>query len=81
MVGAHVVKHSEGQSARELHAKRPDLVEAPGLPDFGEWNLGRPRVFQPQLGEDVYVTFEDGCGFRDELLRFWDESAEAIAAA
>lgn len=78
---ANVVKHAEGQSARELHAKRPDLFKAPGLPDLGKWNLGRQRVYQPLLGEDVYVNIEDMRRFRDELIKFWDELGEAIAAA
>lgn len=78
---SNVVKHAEGQSSRALHAKRPALFKAPGLPDFGQWNLARPRVFQPLLGEDVYVSVEDVRRFRDALTKFWSEFSEAIAAA
>ncbi len=78
---ANVVKHADGPSARELHARRPDLFKAPGLPELGRWNLGKPSVYQPLLGEDVYVNIEDVRRFRDELIKFWDELGQAIAAA
>jgi hypothetical protein len=75
MFVAHTVKHAEGDSSIKLHRIRPDLFHPPGVAPAPHL----PRVYQPLLGEDVYVTVDDVRKYRDGLLRFWDELADATS--
>ena len=74
---ANTVKHAEGRSSQKLHAQRPDYFKRPGLPELGLWGV-RPRVFQPLVGEDLFVAIKDVREYRDALIRFWEELGEKM---
>lgn len=74
---ANAVKHAEGKSARELHDIRPDLFHHPQA--TGIAFSGVPaRVFQPLVGEDLYVSLEDVRGYCDSVVQFWKQLGEAM---
>jgi hypothetical protein len=79
---ANTVKHAEGDSARKLHQMRPDLFEhskVSGIsPSLGK---GLPRVFQPLVGEDLYVPLTDVQQYRDSLVGFWKELSNGMERA
>lgn len=77
---ANTVKHAEGRSAQELHNKRPDLFQHPlivGMP-FARQSA---RVFQPLVGEDLYVPLEDVRKYCDSVVQFWNELGSALEHA
>jgi len=76
---ANTVKHAEGKSARELQVLRPDLLEDPQVstPGLSDLSTAFP-VSLPLLGEDLYVQLADVRRYRDALLRFWHELADAL---
>jgi hypothetical protein len=66
---ANTVKHADGDSARKLHALRPDFFRRAGLPGMGEWvTRWQPRVFQPLVGRDLFVELKDVREYRDTLI-------------
>src|SRR5262249_45467784 len=76
---ANAVKHAEGDSVQKLHSLRPDLFEHPQLKEFPALAIrGTPRVFQPLVGADLYVSLEDIHNYRNTLLEFWEELSHAI---
>ena len=77
---ANTVKHAEGKSARDLHDIRPDLFEHPqfaGMPFSG----GGARVFQPLVGEDLYVSLDDVREYCNSVVQFWKEFGEMLQRA
>jgi hypothetical protein len=78
---ANTVKHAEGNSARQLHALRPELFEHPNVNLGPAFRSATPRVFQPLAGEDLYVSLRDVQQYRDALIRFWTELGEAMEQA
>ena len=77
---ANTVKHAEGNAATKLHALRPDLFEHPKVAELGgTFEFGAPRVFQPLVGEDLYVSIQDVLAYRDALLQVWQELAAALS--
>ena len=79
---ANTAKHGEGHSATKLHALRPDLFEHP-YNVFMDITMPIQvvRVFQPLVGEDLYVSMEDICEYRNALLQFWQELSDEMASA
>lgn len=79
---AHAVKHAEGDSSQRLHRQRPDLFENPEMKKLG-LSSGKlhPRVFFPLVGEDLYVSLADIKRYRDALVKFWKELADAMGRA
>jgi hypothetical protein len=76
---ANTVKHAEGDSAQKLHSLRPDLFEHPQSQKFlALATRGAPRVFQPLVGEDLYVSLKDIHDYRNALLEFWKELSVAM---
>jgi len=71
---ANVVKHAEGDSAEQLRIARPDLFEAPSLNELDiEVTCGKPTIFLPLAGEDLYVGAEDIRSYEKAIASFWDE--------
>jgi len=78
---ANVVKHAEGRSAKALHEVRPDMFNSPETKRFEFMTLRPPRVFQPLVGEDLYVTLEDIKVYKEATLEFWRELLGAMMIA
>ena len=79
---ANTVKHTEGDSAQKLHRQRPGLFENPEIQKLGlSSSTANPRVFLPLVGEDLYVSLADIKDYRDTLLGFWKELADAMERA
>ena len=77
---ANTVKHADGKSARDLQDIRPDLFEHPkfaGMPFSGV----AARVFQPLVGEDLYVSLDNVREYCDSVVQFWKEFGEALKRA
>lgn len=77
---ANTVKHAEGDSASDLHSRRPELFIAPqmaGLPFLGSKAVA--RVFQPVMGEDLYVSVDDIRRYANAVEQFWAELSDAMA--
>jgi hypothetical protein len=79
---ANTVKHAEGESARKLHQLRKDLFEKPNVAGMNlSFGNTVPRVFQPLVGEDLYVSIADIRDYRDALIAFWRDLGEAMERA
>jgi hypothetical protein len=74
---ANTVKHAEGKSARELHKVRPGLFQHPQFPGSSLSGVSA-RVFQPLVGEDLYVSIDDVRQYCDAAVQFWREFGEAL---
>lgn len=78
---ANVVKHAEGNAAQKLHAIRPDLFENPRTAGLGLPRSSKPTVFQPLVGEDLFVSLQDIKDYCGSLEMFWQELADALERA
>ena len=79
---ANVVKHGEGDSCNKLRQIRADMFRNTHLSGFSQVIPGlASKVFQPLLGDGLYVSIQDIKGYRDQLVRFWSELADAIQSA
>lgn len=77
---SNTVKHADGTSARKLHKLRTDLFDNPVLGDMGlAFADSKPYVFQPMIGEDLYVQVKDLHRYRDACLEFWNELLNALS--
>lgn len=78
---ANTVKHAEGNSSQRLYKIRPNMFSHPRLLQFGLQDdftsSEQPQVFQPLVGEGLYVSVQDVKDYRDQLVRFWQEFADA----
>lgn len=77
---ANTVKHAEGESAQKLHELRPDMFERPQIAGIA-FASRTPRVFQPLVGEDLYVSLDDVREYRDSVVNFWQELSDAMERA
>ena len=76
---ANTAKHGEGDSSHKLREIRPDMFQNPHISGFSEFISGSAsQVFQPLVGEGLYVTVQDIRDYRDHLVRFWSELANAM---
>lgn len=78
---ANTVKHAEGDSARKLHQLRPELFEHPQAGLGPAFRSATPRVFQPLVGEDLYVSLRDVQRYRDAVIQFWTQLSESMETA
>ncbi len=84
---ANTVKHADGRSCNELKALRPELFVRPRCHDPTPADEGlrnaylRAPVFQPLVGESVYVTREQFKDYAAAVHRFLEELAEALEAS
>ena len=78
-LAANTAKHAEGGSSDRLREIRPDMFRNPCLSGLSEAMSGAAsQVFQPLVGEGLYVSVQDIGDYRDHLVRFWLELAEAM---
>lgn len=75
---ANTVKHAEGNSAKRLHALRPDMFQNPRLDQFRLFETRNPQIFQPLVGEDLYVSLTDIHDYCESLTTFWQELSNAM---
>lgn len=76
---ANVAKHAEGDSSSKLKAIRRDMFENPFLSDIPL--LSGPitmPMYQPLIGDGLYVSLIDIEKYRDHLVRFWQEFADSL---
>ncbi len=78
---ANTVKHAEGSSARKLRSIRPDLFKDPATADLSFAPASYPRVFQPLVGEDLFVSIDDIKDYHGHLVRFWEDFYVALQCA
>lgn len=79
---ANTVKHAEGNSSHELREIRPDMFRNPHLSDFSQFiSDPSPHIFQPLVGDGLYVSIQDIKDYRDHLVGFWQELADAMQCA
>ena len=78
---ANVVKHAEGNSAKRLHTLRPDMFQKPHLVQLELPKTRNSRIFQPLVGEDLYVSLTDIHDYRETLITFWQELSDAMQRA
>lgn len=77
---ANTVKHAEGDSASDLHSRRPDLFIAPSVASLPFLGSNRsPRLFQPLMGEDLYISLDDIRRYAEAIEQFWSELSDAMA--
>lgn len=78
---ANTVKHAEGRSAKQLSEIRPDLFRDPMLknPHLLFNQISWPPIFQPLVGEGLYIKLSDIEYFHEHLICFWSELAEQLA--
>ncbi|MDX2262921.1 MAG: hypothetical protein SFU84_14605 [Gemmatimonadales bacterium] len=78
---ANAVKHGSAESARALHAVRPDLLVDPIILQTGlkKRALERvPGVIVPLGGDDLFLSQDDLEGYRDALYGLWQEMASKL---
>lgn len=76
---SNTVKHADGTSARKLNKRRPDLFANPILKEKGpRLSFDTVHVFQPMVGEDVYVQVRDIKSYLKATLEFWDNLLTAL---
>ena len=75
---ANTVKHAEGESSQQLRQERPEMFKNPDLSGFSQF-ISDPalHVFQPLVGDGLYVSLQDIKEYRYHLVRFWQELADA----
>ena len=79
---ANTVKHAEGGSSQQLRQKRPGMFRRPLL--SSSTLLSSPAalpVFQPLIGDGLYVSIDDIEDYRDHLVRFWQELADSLESS
>ncbi len=75
---ANTVKHAEGCSSQKLRNIRPDLFKNPYLSSFSGLSVPTPKVFQPLVGDGLYVSLQDIKNYRDHLVQFWQKLTDAL---
>lgn len=76
---ANAVKHAEGKSAARLRQIRPGIFRHPLL--ISTTLLSSPAaqpVFQPLMGDGLFVSIKDIEEYRSQLVRFWQEFADSL---
>ena len=75
---ANTVKHAEGPSSDRLREIRSDMFINPLFSQDPFPLQGFDSVFQPLVGDDLYVSLQDIKDYRDHLVQFWQELAAAM---
>ena len=77
---ANTVKHAEGPSAKQLFRKRPDLFKNPMFinPHILFNQMSWPPIFQPLVGEGLYIKLSDIEYFHKHLICFWSQLAAQL---
>jgi hypothetical protein len=78
---SNTVKHADGPSCAELKRRRPELFVKPiaGMPERNpELWVEHVSVYQPLIGEELYVTREQYEEYAAAAKRFLTELADAL---
>ena len=75
---ANTVKHAEGDSSHKLCKIRPDLFTNPYFSQDPFLSQGFDSVFQPLIGDDLYVSLQDIKDYCDQLVQFWEELVDVM---
>lgn len=83
---ANTIKHTEGYSSEQLKGRRPDFFEDPDLREFDsklppELRPKRKLVFplyQPLMGDGIYVSFEALQSYAELVKSFWRYFADTL---
>ncbi len=75
---ANTVKHAEGPSSDRLREIRLDMFINPLFSQDPFPLQGFDSVFQPLVGDDLYVSLQDIKDYCDHLVQFWQELAAAM---
>lgn len=75
---ANTVKHAEGPSSDKLRKIRPDLFINPLFSQDSFFLQGFDSVFQPLVGDDLYVSLQDIRDYCDHLVQFWEELVDVM---
>ena len=75
---ANTVKHAEGPSSDRLREIRPDLFINPLFSQDSFFLQGFDSVFQPLVGDDLYVSLQDIKDYCDHLVQFWEELVDVM---
>ena len=75
---ANTVKHAEGNSSYKLREIRPDLFINPLFSQNPFPLQGFDSVFQPLVGDDLYVSLQDIKDYCDHLVQFWKELVDVM---
>lgn len=78
---ANTVKHADGNSSKRLHELRPDMFQNSHLDKFGFSDTRNPHIFQPLIGEDLYVSLTDVQEYSATLISFWQELSDEMLRA
>ena len=73
---ANAVKHAEGDSSHKLREIRPDMFQHPLLSQV--FDPPALPMFQPLIGDGLYVSLQDIKNYRDHLARFYQELTNAL---
>lgn len=76
---SNAVKHADGCSARKLRQRRPELFRYPHqLHSISIPNAPPLPVFQPFVGDGLYVSLQDVEYYGDHVVQFWQELADQL---
>ena len=75
---ANTVKHAEGPASDRLRKIRPDLFINPLFSQDSFFLQGFDSVFQPLVGDDLYVSLQDIRDYCDRLVQFWEELVDVM---
>lgn len=74
---ANAVKHADGPSCAELRARRPDLFCSPSSVEAG-FPLVRDVVYQPLVGEGIYLNEAEFKRYVEDVRVFWLELGQRL---
>jgi hypothetical protein len=75
---ANVIKHAEGDSAKELEARRVDLFQLPQFKNLPGATWKGRRVRKPLFGQEISIQLADFEQYHAASVSFWTELADAL---
>ena len=75
---ANTVKHAEGPSSDRLRDIRSEMFINPLFSQDPFSLQGFDSVFQPLVGDDLYVSLQDIRDYCDHLVQFWEELVDVM---
>ena len=75
---ANTVKHAEGPSSDRLRAIRSEMFINPLFSQDPFPLQGFDSVFQPLVGDNLYVSLQDIKDYCDHLVQFWEELVDVM---
>lgn len=74
---ANVVKHADGPSCEKLRVRRPNLFQSPVSVEAGLPSV-RGAVYQPLVGEGIYLNQPEFIRYVDDVKEFWSELSQKL---